>query len=82
MQHDAERLEKLATHMPRDSASPFWSVQVVASTHAGTRRAGETLITQGKDQIGAALHALANTQLEFTEHDDVTLFVQTARQTK
>jgi hypothetical protein len=79
---DAQRMEKLALHIPRESASPMWSVQVVASTHAGIRRAGETIITQANSQVGAALHALAATNIEIREGEDMTLFVQTVRETR
>ena len=78
---DAERMEKLSKHIPRDAESPIWSVQVVASTHGGVRRAGETIVTHANSQVGAALHALACTNIELREGEDLTIFVQTVRQT-
>jgi len=78
---DSQRMEKLSRHIPRDAESPIWSVQVVASTHGGVRRAGETIITHASSQVGAALHALACTNIELREGEDLTLFVQTVRQT-
>ncbi|HXL21386.1 MAG TPA: hypothetical protein VOA78_02880 [Candidatus Dormibacteraeota bacterium] len=78
---DAQRMQKLALHIPRDTDCPIWSVQVVASSHSGVRRAGETIITHANSQVGAALHALACTNIEIREGEDLTLFVQTVRVT-
>jgi len=77
---DAKRMEKLATHIPRDPTSRIWAVKVIASTHAGVRRTGETIITHANSQVGAVLHALACTQIEAREDEDLTLFVETVQQ--